>query len=190
MPSTQHSTDVMAFRAVIFDLDGTLADTLEDIADTVNRTLTANGFPTHSYDAYRFMVGNGLKNLVAQSLPEAAGTDAAINACHAQVVADYTQHYINKTQLYEGIPALLDGLTQAGFKMAVLSNKADAITQKKCSTLLQRWHFDAILGANDRFPRKPNPQAALFLAAEMGTAAAEVLYLGDSDVDMRTALAA
>jgi phosphoglycolate phosphatase len=74
--------------------------------------------------------------------------------------------------------------------MAVLSNKADVITQKICSTLLQRWQFDAILGASDRFPRKPNPQAALFLADEMGTVAAEVLYLGDSDVDMHTALAA
>ncbi|MDR0815511.1 MAG: HAD family hydrolase [Bacteroidales bacterium] len=180
----------MAFKAVIFDLDGTLADTLEDIADTMNRALAANGFPTHSYDAYRFFVGNGLKNLVAKSLPEAARTKTAIKDCHAQVVADYAQHYINKTRLYDGIPALLDCLSQAGFKMAVLSNKADAITQKICGDLLQRWHFAAILGASERFPRKPNPQAALFLVAEMGVAPAEVLYLGDSDVDMHTATAA
>ncbi|MDR3094146.1 MAG: HAD family hydrolase [Bacteroidales bacterium] len=180
----------MAFKAVIFDLDGTLADTLEDIADTLNRSLAANGFPTHHYDACRFFVGNGLENLVAKSLPEAARTEAVIHACHAQVVADYAQHYINKTRLYDGIPALLDGLSQAGFKMAVLSNKADAITQKICGDLLQRWHFEIILGAGDRFPRKPDPQAALFLAEEMKATPAEVLYLGDSDVDMHTAIAA
>lgn len=180
----------MNYRAVIFDLDGTLADTLEDISDTMNRTLAACGYPTHGYDAYRFYVGNGLKNLVTQSLPEAAQTDEIIRVCHDRMVADYTLNYINKTRLYDGIPELLDALSRQNVRLAILSNKADAITQKICDRLLGNWKFEAIVGASERFPRKPDPESALFITYLMGVMPENVCYLGDSDVDMRTALAA
>ncbi len=180
----------MNYRAVIFDLDGTLADTLEDIADNMNRVLAEKGFPTHEYDAYRFYVGNGLKNLVAKCLPESARTDAMITVCHDRMVAEYNINYINKTQLYDGIPELLDSLSSQRMKLAVLSNKADLLTQKICNELLKNWKFEIVMGANDRFPRKPDPASALFVSEQIGIVPANICYLGDSDVDMKTANAA
>ena len=180
----------MKYHAVIFDLDGTLADTLEDIADNMNRVLAEKGFPVHGYDAYRFHVGSGLKNLVTQCLPESARTDAAIADCHDQMFAKYHLNYINKTRLYDGIPELLDTLSSQHIKLAVLSNKADTLTQKICNQLLKNWKFEVILGASDRFPRKPDPASALFVAGQMGIMPSDIWYLGDSDVDMKTAIAA
>jgi len=177
-------------RAVIFDLDGTLADTLEDIADNMNRVLSGLGFPVHEYNAYRFYVGGGLKNLVTRCLPEKARTDNMIAACHELMVAEYHLNCINKTRLYDDIPELLDELSSQGIKMAVLSNKADPLTQKICRELLKNWTFDMVLGATDRFPRKPDPEAAWFVARQMGVEPAQIYYLGDSDVDMITANAA
>ena len=176
--------------AVIFDLDGTLADTLEDIADNMNRVLAGMSFPAHQYDAYRFYVGGGLRNLVVQCLPENARTDDMIAACHDRMVAEYHINYLNKTRLYDGIPELLDALSLQNVKMAVLSNKADPLTQKICKVLLENWKFDVILGATERFPRKPDPAAALFISGQMGVNPANIYYLGDSDVDMKTAIAA
>ena len=180
----------MSKHAVIFDLDGTLADTLEDIADNMNRVLAGMGFPTHEYDAYRFYVGGGLRNLVIQCLPKNARTEEIIAACHDQMVAEYHIHYINKTRLYDGISELLDVLLLRGIKLAVLSNKADSLTQKICAVLLKNRNFDIILGATERFPRKPNPSPALFISRQMGVNPANIYYLGDSDVDMKTAVAA
>jgi len=180
----------MNFQAVIFDLDGTLADTLEDIADNMNCVLAQKGFPTYEYDAYRFFVGNGLLNLIKQCLPENARTDEIINACYDRMIAEYSLNYINKTRLYEGIPELLDFLTALGIKVAILSNKADFITQKICADLLEKWDFEVIVGASDRFPRKPDPASALYIAKQMDVKPSDVCYLGDSDVDMKTAIAA
>jgi len=180
----------MFFRAVIFDLDGTLANTLEDIAANMNSILVQKGFPTHEYEAYRFYVGNGLLNLITRCLPESARTNDIINTCYEQMITDYSLNYINKTRLYDGIPELLDYLTALGIKLAVLSNKADSITQKICAELLSNWKFDVIIGADDRFPRKPDPTSALFIAKELGVNPSDICYLGDSDVDMKTAIAA
>ena len=180
----------MKDHAVIFDFDGTLADTLEDIADNMNRVLAEMGFPTHEYDAYRFYVGGGLKNLVVQCLPENARTDDVITACHDRMVAGYHIRYIHKTRLYDGIPELLDALSLKGIKLAILSNKADPLTQKICAVLLKNWKFEIILGATERFPRKPDPEAALFISGQMGVHPANIYYLGDSDIDMKLAIAA
>jgi len=178
------------FKAVIFDLDGTLADTLEDIADNMNRVLAQKGFPVHGYDAYRYFVGNGLQNLVMQTLPETARTEAIIADCHNRMIAEYNLNYLNKTHLYKGIQELLDALSTHGLKLAVLSNKAEQLTQKICAELLKNWKFDAIAGASDRFPRKPNPASALFIAEQLAVEPANICYVGDSDVDMKTAIAA
>ena len=180
----------MNFHAVIFDLDGTLADTLEDIADNMNRVLAGMGYPTHAYDTYRFYIGNGLKNLVTQCLPENARTDAIIALCHDRMVAEYNANYINKTRLYDGIPELLDALSLQQIKLAVLSNKADALTQKICAVLLKNWKFEIVMGAAECFPRKPDPASALFIAEQLGVDPTNICYLGDSDVDMKTAIAA
>ena len=180
----------MNYRAVVFDLDGTLADTLEDIADNMNHVLSANGFPEHQYDDYRFFVGNGLKNLVTQCLPESVRNDTTIASCLEQMIAEYNLNYIVKTHLYEGIPELLDELSAHGIRLAVLSNKAHALTQKICARLLEKWKFEIILGADDRFPRKPDPTSALYISEQIGIMPTNICYLGDSDVDMKTAIAA
>ena len=180
----------MNYRAVVFDLDGTLADTLEDIADNMNHVLSANGFPEHQYDDYRFFVGNGLKNLVTQCLPESVRNDTTIASCLEQMIAEYNLNYIVKTHLYEGIPELLDELSAHGIRLAVLSNKAHTLTQKICASLLEKWKFEIILGADDRFPRKPDPTSALYISEQIGIMSANICYLGDSDVDMKTAIAA
>ncbi len=180
----------MNFRAVIFDLDGTLADTLEDIADAMNRVLSFLGYPTHMYDDYRFFVGNGIRNLVKRSLPESARTEDHIEICFKHMMDDYGSNYLNKTCLYEGVPDLLDQLSSDKVKLAVLSNKADSITQKICNVLLEKWPFMLIMGASDRFPRKPDPQSALYIAGYMGIEPENICYLGDSEVDMKTANAA
>ena len=180
----------MNYRAVIFDLDGTLADTLKDIADNMNRALDANGFPTHEYDDYRYFIGDGLRNLVARCLPESARTDAVITACHDRMMAEYHLNYLVKTRLYDGIPELLDKLSSHRIKMAVLSNKADPLTQKICNDLLKDWKFEVVMGANDRFPRKPDPASAWFISEQIGVMPANICFLGDSDVDMKTATAA
>ncbi|MDR2038167.1 MAG: HAD family hydrolase [Bacteroidales bacterium] len=180
----------MNFRAVIFDLDGTLADTLEDIADAMNRVLSSLGYPAHKYDEYRFLVGNGIKNLVKKSLPESAQTEENIETCFRYMMDDYENNYLNKTSLYTGIPDLLDKLSSDHVKLAVLSNKADSITQKICDVLLKNWPFTLIMGANNRFPRKPDPQSALYIAEYMELKPRDICYLGDSDVDMQTANAA
>ena len=180
----------MNYRAVIFDLDGTLANTLEDIADNMNRALAGYGFPIHEYETYRFFIGDGLKNLVTQCLPEDARTETNVVACHDRMLAEYHTNYINKTRLYDGIPELLDTLSSRQIKMAVLSNKADPLTQKICNRLLKNWKFDVIMGASDRFPRKPDPASALFISGQMNIMPSDICYLGDSDVDMKTAIAA
>ncbi len=179
-----------SYDAVIFDLDGTLADTLADIAGATNHVLVANGYMPHPVNAYKLFVGNGLRNLVISSLPEDKRTEAIVDACYAEVIAYYEEHFADTTHLYAGIPELLDILSANHIKMAVLSNKADAITQKICALLLNRWTFETIIGENERFPRKPNPESAKHIASAIGVLPEKVLYLGDSGVDMQTAKAA
>jgi phosphoglycolate phosphatase len=180
----------MKYQLIIFDLDGTLADTLADISDITNRTLSALGYPTHNQDEYRYFVGKGLKNLVINSLPEKSRTTEIIDNCYELVLQDYEKNYANKTKLYEGIPQLLNNLVNTNIKLAILSNKADNITKKICSKLLSNWHFEIIIGASNKFPRKPDPSSALYIANTLNVSEKSILYVGDSDIDMQTAKAA
>jgi phosphoglycolate phosphatase len=175
------------FRAVIFDLDGTLIDSIYDIADAMNRTLTKNGFPTHSYEAYRYFVGGGLRNLTVNSLPEGEKDEITVNECFNVLLHDYRENYLVKTKLYDGIDDLLDMLSEKKMKLAVLSNKADEITQKIATVLLKPWNFDIIMGHKEPFPRKPNPESALFIAKKLDIPPSKILYLGDTGIDMETA---
>lgn len=178
------------FSAVIFDLDGTLADSLHDIADAMNQTLTHFNYPIYPYEDYKYFVGNGLRNLVTQCLPEGKNSEKEIDEALSVMMKNYGENYVSKTKLYPGISELLDELTARGYKMAVLSNKADELTQRICEVLLSKWKFEMILGANDMYPRKPAPDAALFIAKKMGISSWKFLYLGDTNVDMKTADAA
>jgi len=177
-------------KAVIFDLDGTLADTVADIAGAVNRALARRKLPVHELSAYKIMVGDGFLKLVTRALPEALRGEALIEELRAEAAADYGEHCLDLSRPYPGAEELLTSLAGRGIPFAILSNKPHALTVKCASGFFPRFHFASVLGESPEFPRKPDPASALHLAAALRAAPADTLYLGDTDVDMRTAKAA
>jgi len=180
----------MPFRATIFDLDGTLLDTLDDIANAANRVLAARGFPTHPNPHYRTFIGEGVVKLMLRALPEAHRDEATAQTCAGAYVQEYERTWKAQTKPYAGVPEMLDALVVRGLKLAVLSNKPDHFTQRCVGELLAEWDFDVVLGASDKYPRKPNPASAIETARRLGVPPAECLYVGDSGIDMQTACAA
>jgi phosphoglycolate phosphatase len=177
-------------KAVIFDLDGTLADTIEDLANAVNRMLSRRGLPEHDIGAYKLMVGEGFRNLVTRALPEGLRSDDYIEAARAEASADYALRCLERTAPYPGVKELLAALRKRGVACAVLSNKPDALTKKVIAGLFPDGSFAIVRGESPEFPRKPEPASALDLCGRMDASPAETLYLGDSGVDMKTAKAA
>jgi phosphoglycolate phosphatase len=180
----------MDFDAVIFDLDGTLADTLDDIADAMNRVLAARGVAPHTPAAYKLMIGHGLRTLVGEALPPEQRSAETIAACLDEMMASYREHCLDKTRLYEGVAGLLDELRGRGVALAVLSNKADELTRRIVAALCEPGTFALVVGARPGVPLKPDPAAALLVAEALGVAPDRIAYVGDSGVDMRTASAA
>ncbi len=180
----------MTYKAVLFDLDGTLLDTIEDICDAANRALEQYGFPTHTMDTYRKFVGDGALNLIIRALPEDKRDDAFSRPCYDAFLEDYSQNWNVKTRPYEGIPELLDTLTSRGLKMAVLSNKPHKYTIKCMEGFLPDWNFDVILGQRDEVPKKPDPTGALEIAEQLNISPSDFLYLGDTETDLKTSIAA
>ena len=180
----------MIFEAVLFDLDGTLIDTLNDIGDAVNRVLSKKRFPTHAISAYRKFVGDGSRILIERALPKKYRKDKIVDVCLKEYIEDYTRNYHVKSKLYFAIPNLLDTLMAKGLKLGILSNKPDAITKKCVKTFLSKWYFDVVFGQRDSVPRKPNPQGALEVAKKMSIPPSHFLYLGDTPIDMKTAVSA
>jgi phosphoglycolate phosphatase len=177
-------------KAVIFDLDGTLLDTLADIGDSVNRMLAQYGFPTHTMDDYRRFIGNGLKMLVIRALPIEGRSDVLVEACVRRAREIYWENWNRKTQPYDGILELLDALEQKGLPKAVLSNKPHDFTVRYVNAYFDRWAFAVVMGHNDHFPAKPDPASALDIARRIDTPPSAFLFVGDSAVDMQTANAA
>ncbi len=173
---------------VIFDLDGTLADSLADIASAMNRTLRAHGFPVHPVSAYRTFVGEGVRKLVERALPP--GTEDVREAFVAAYQADYAENLLNETRLFPGIPEVLDRLQSASIPVAVLSNKPEEPTRRLVDTLCSRWEFRAVFGERPGVPRKPDPASALALADVLAAPPESVAFVGDTSVDMLTARAA
>lgn len=180
----------MAFDAVIFDLDGTLADTLDDLADAMNRVLAARQLAPHDPAAYKLMIGSGLRNLVGESLPADRRNAETIDLCLREMLAGYREHCLDKTRLYDGVAELLRGLRRQGVALAVLSNKADELTRRIVATLCEPGTFELVVGARPGMPLKPDPAAARLVADALKVAPARIAYVGDSGVDMRTASAA
>lgn len=174
----------MRHRAVLFDLDGTLADTLRDIAESVNWALEQVGRPPRPLNDYRYLAGQGVDHLIAHAL----GPDH--QALHAQAkslyMARYEAHKYDHTAPYGGVPELLDALRQHGLRMAVLSNKPHRDTADMMARTFGRWPFDAVRGAQPGVPLKPDPTAALAIARELDIPPEDWLYVGDTRVDMLT----
>ncbi len=180
----------MQFKAILFDLDGTLLDTLEDLGNSVNRVLAEKGFPTHDLDRYRYFVGDGALMLITRALPKQKRKNDVIQACFDAFQQDYSQNWKVKTRLYDGIAEMLDELVTRNLKLAVLSNKPHKFTKQSVDKLLSNWRFTIVLGQRDEVPRKPSPEGALEIAGHLNTEPENILYLGDSSVDMQTAVAA
>jgi phosphoglycolate phosphatase len=174
----------------LFDLDGTLLNTLDDLADSANRMLARMGFPTHPVEAYRYFVGDGVQTLIARIVPEAHQDPATLAACFKEYRREYGRHWKDKTRPYDGIPELLAALKARGLKLAVLSNKPHDSTAQCVTELLPVGAFDVIQGQREGIPHKPDPGGALAVARTLGIPCAEFLYLGDTATDMQTAVAA
>lgn len=179
-----------AFKGVLFDLDGTLLDTLEDLGGSVNRVLEARGWPQHPIDAYRWFVGEGAKMLVERAIPEAHRSDEVIEEILADYRAMYSKHWADTTKPYDGIPELLDALVERGMVLGILSNKPHGATLLCAERYLSNWPFRVVLGQREHIARKPDPEGAFEAARVMMLQPADILYVGDTSVDMQTALAA
>ena len=180
----------MGFQATIFDLDGTLLDTLADIAHSANRVLQSHGYPAHPVDAYRQFVGEGIVMLFRRTLPAGERDSGVVARCVEGFRDDYGRNWNVDTRPYDGIPQLLDALAARSVKMAVLSNKPDWHTRCCADEYLSDWRFEAVLGQREGVPPKPDPAAAREIAELLGVPAERILYLGDTATDMQTARSA
>jgi phosphoglycolate phosphatase len=185
--STVTPRQLMTFKAVIFDLDGTLLDTLKDIAYTLNKVLARHNYPVHTIDECRFLVGHGLRELVRKALPDGVATPEIIDHHLKDLMALYSENWNVHSQPYPGIGHMLDKLSRLGIRKAILSNKADHFTRLCAEVLLKEWKFDAVMGHRDGIAPKPDPEGALLLCRMLETEPSEILYVGDSGIDMQTA---
>lgn len=176
----------MKFKAVLFDLDGTLVNSLIDIADSINKVLENRKLPTHSYEVINSFIGSGLLNLVNKALPESHKNEENIQNCFEEMMVLYRENCINKTYAYDGITALLDELRSRNIKLTILSNKADELT-KKIGLSLFPDYFEIVMGLKNESTKKPNPLGAIEISTDLGIVPEEILYVGDSGIDMQTA---
>ena len=175
------------YKTVVFDLDGTLLNTIDDLADAGNRVCAARGWPQHTVEEYKYFVGNGIPKLVERFSPPQARTPAVLADTLAAFQADYGAHLRDKTAPYPGIPALLARLKAAGVQLAVFSYKADPLARQVVADYFDAALFDAVRGALPGVPTKPAPQGTLALMQAIGADPAATLYVGDSNVDVDTA---
>ncbi|HET6162773.1 MAG TPA: HAD family hydrolase [Planctomycetota bacterium] len=175
-------------RGVVFDLDGTLADTLATIAGVANFALRSLDLPEHPRDAYRTMVGDGIVVLCRRALPpDRKELEAELLA---RVRARYADHYLDGARLYDGMRELLLDLKQRGARLGVLSNKPDELTRKTVDGLGVGALFDVVMGQREGVAPKPDPAGAVEMRTALGLPAHEILYVGDTAIDMQTARAA
>lgn len=174
------------FKAVIFDLDGTLLDTLADIGGAANDVLAQRRYPTHTLDAYRHFIGDGVATLFQRTLPEGVPTEELIAECVADFAVSYGQRWKENSHLYPGIVELLDELTRREVPIAVLSNKPQDFVELCMAEFLSRWKFNPILGQREGIPRKPDPAGVFDVCQRLNVQAAQCLYVGDSSVDILT----
>ena len=175
----------MKYKAVIFDLDGTLLNTLSDLADSANHVLSELSLPIHDYESYKYFVGNGIPKLIERCLP------ADRQELHSKALSMFSEYYAlhskDKTAPYDDIKELLGTLSEKGLKLGVITNKAHDIAVKVVEEYFGRDIFGRIRGLDDNIKARPDPSGALSVMQSLGVTPSEVLYIGDSGVDMQTA---
>lgn len=178
------------FKAILFDLDGTLLDTLQDLADSVNYALDKLGFETHRPEAFNYFIGNGAEMLVKRALPSQSQDKETIAKCLCLFRTHYKQAWRSNTKPYPGITKMLLELQNCNMPMAILSNKPDEFTKLMTADILPSIDFSIVQGSAEGVPLKPDPAAAIAISESMNIAAENFLYLGDTGTDMQTAVAA
>ena len=176
------------FAAVLFDLDGTLVDSLGDLADAMNFALAEQGLPPHAEDKYRYFVGEGVENLARRALPE--GQEERLPRLLADFRARYAAHFADRSRAYPGVGELLARLSAERRPMAVLSNKREDFTQSVVERLLPAQLFRVVRGERPGVPKKPDPAAALEVAALLGARPDACAFVGDTSIDMACAVRA
>lgn len=175
------------YKGIIFDLDGTLLDTIHDLSDSVNHVLRSYGYQTHTEEEYKLKIGNGFKNLIEVSFPK--GTkEEELNDGLKRFLEIYDKKYMDKTVPYEGITDLLNTLASKNILMGINSNKRSDYTDKLIKMSFKNISFVKILGQRDDIPKKPNPAGANEIAKAMNLKSNEILYIGDSKTDMLTGI--
>ncbi len=174
------------YKALILDLDGTIADTLPAILAALNATMRRFGYPEHDIEALKTFINNGARLLVTRAIPECARTEAQIDAVLADYTRAYTETFMQTTETYPGIDRVIRVLHDRGIRIGVLSNKQDYMVKHLTEQLLPDL-VDAAYGQRAGYPIKPDPTVPLALSAELGVLPQEVVFIGDSDVDIQTA---
>lgn len=175
-------------RLIIFDLDGTLLNTIADLAQSTNHALHALGYPTHEESAYNFMVGNGINKLFERALPEGEKNEENVLRVRKEFIPYYDVHNADKSRPYPGISELLEQLQAKGLQIAVASNKYQAATEKLIAHYFPGIRFTAVFGQREGVNVKPDPTIVEDILAIAKVAKEDVLYVGDSGVDMQTAI--
>jgi phosphoglycolate phosphatase len=176
----------MKFKGVIFDLDGTLVNSLEDIADAMNSVLEDFNYPTHCYNNYQYFIGSGLRNLVSKALPATNNDEKNIDICYDLMIEKYSVNCTRKTKPYDGIRELLDILISQNIQLSVFSNKSDELTKKVVADLFPNY-FSPVVGLSVEALKKPNPHEAIEISKSLGLKTEEIIFVGDSGIDMQTA---
>ena len=175
-------------KLVIFDLDGTLLNTIADLANSTNYALKVLGYPIHEPDKYNFMVGNGINKLFERALPDGEKTEENVLRVRQEFVPYYDQHNADKSRPYPGVTELLETLQTAGMQLAVASNKYQAATEKLIAHYFPNIKFTAVFGQREGIPVKPDPIIVKEILQIAKVQEEETLYAGDSGVDMQTAI--
>ena len=175
-------------KLVIFDLDGTLLNTIADLANSTNYALKVLGYPIHEPDKYNFMVGNGINKLFERALPDGEKTEENVLRVRQESVPYYDQHNADKSRPYPGVTELLETLQTAGMQLAVASNKYQAATEKLIAHYFPNIKFTAVFGQREGIPVKPDPIIVKEILQIAKVQEEETLYVGDSGVDMQTAI--
>ena len=174
-------------KAVLFDLDGTLLDTVKDIGTGANLALCRYGCPEHPLEAYRGFVGHGIRNLFRMAVPEGT-TEDTYQAVLNTYLSYYPEHCTDHTDPFPGIPELLETLAREGYRMAVITNKTEPTAERILRHFFPEISFDFVWGRNDSRPLKPDPAAGILACETLGLRPEEILFFGDGDTDMEFAV--
>ena len=173
-------------KAVIFDLDGTLADTLQDLCDSTNYALEKHGFPKRDLSEFNMFIGDGVPKLIERAIPKEVFSEEAKQIVYTEFMSHYRKNFLNKTKLYDGISECVTALKAEDLKLAVVSNKIDEMTQKIVEKLFCS-EFSCVIGKRENSPLKPDPTSTLEVIEKLGVKPVECVFVGDSGMDMKTA---